>query len=500
MFLGIPYAAPPIHERRWKPPEPVAPWTGVRKADAFPAACPQPSVAIQDGANDNREFSTKLPYYKEFRTGEDCLYLNVWTTNLAGQKKLPVMVWIHGDGGVAGTGQSPPLGPALARKGVVLATIDFRIGALGQLAHPALSAESSRGVSGNYGTLDQIAALQWIQRNIGRFGGDPGNVTIFGHSDGGTKVCVLLASPLGRGLFHRAILESEVCSEVVIPELKRAVRYEFSKKASSAEEIGLQLARNLKIADSADALKQLRAKTAQEIIEAGKNLDIAATDPTVEGWVLTEQPAVTFRTGRQTHVPVLTGSTDDETAFLYNPASDPSTLVAYKKWLGFFGGFAGQMFNTYPAHSDSDVRAAFIALNNDATSQGAYYFARHTIKAGSKAYLYYFTYPGRGKTAGLGAIHGSELKFLSGIFRDWWGPPTAEDQRLIGILGGYWTHFAANGDPNGPGLPAWPEFDTAERCLDIGREIKTRDVPHREKFGVFEAGLRARLDALQSAR
>jgi para-nitrobenzyl esterase len=500
MFLGIPYAAPPTGDRRWKPPQPMASWAGDRKADAFRPACPQPPNATQEATDDAGEFSKTFSYYKQFQTDEDCLYINLWTTNLAGPAKSPVMVWIHGGAGVAGTGQTPPFGPALARKGVVLVTIDFRIGVLGNLAHPALTSESPHHVSGNYGALDQIAALQWIQRNISHFGGDPGNVTLFGHSNGGTQVCVLMASPLARGLFHRAILESEVCSSVLLPELKRSIRFEGSEEAGTAEDAGLRLTRDLKLSGRANVLRQLRAKTAGEIIQASHSLNIY-TNPTVDGWVLSEQPAVIFRNGRQAKMPVLVGSTNDEMALNYNPETDPSTVTAYKTWLNHYLGDAGEFFRLSSASKDADVRAAFTALGTDSIGQGAYFFARSMASLGAKTYMYYFTYPGRGKTAGLGAIHGSELKFISGIFRGWWGQPSDEDKKMVEILSGYWTRFAATGNPNGPGLPPWPAFDTdAERCLEIGREIKARDVPHRDRYEVFESGLKARLSAIQPTR
>src|SRR5258708_1515933 len=296
-FLGIPYAAPPIGERGWKPPALVENWNGLRKADAFAPACPQPADSMRGQAAESKELSQSLPYYKEFRTDENCLYLNVWTTNLAGKQKLPVMVWIHGGGGFSGNSWIA-LGPALAPRGVVVVSLGFRLGALGHLAHPLLTAESPHHVSGNYGTLDQVAALQWIQHNIAAFGGDPGNVTIFGGSDGAHKVCLLMASPLARELFHHAILESGGCSNIFIPELKRSIRYEGNEKGGTSEDTGLTLARNLKVTAGPNTLEELRTKTAEEIVQASSDLDFFST-PTVDGWVLPEQPAITFREGRR---------------------------------------------------------------------------------------------------------------------------------------------------------------------------------------------------------
>ncbi len=500
MFLGIPYAAPPIGNRRWKPPEPVETWKAVFSAKAFAPACPQPPDAVRETTEQIKEFSETLPYYKNFRTDEDCLYLNVWTTNLTAKHKLPVMVCIHGGGGISGNSWSPPFGPRLARKGVVLVSIEFRIGALGHLAHPALTAESPRHASGNYGTLDQIEALRWVQRNIASFGGDPGNVTIFGQSDGGKKVCVLMASQLSRGLFHGAILESGTCTDIVFPELKESIRYEGNFEGGTAEDAGLQLARDLKIADGPNALPELRRKTVNEIVQASGELDIY-TNSTVDGWVLPEQPAFTFAAAREAHVPVMVGSTDDEMATLYDPKTDPATLVAYKKALNLprYGARGEELFRLYPAATDSEVTAAFMALGTDDIGHGAYFLARDTARSGQNTYFYYFTYPGTGKMAGRGAVHGAELKFISGVFRkSFWGAPSDEDMKVAEIVTEYWTRFAATGDPNGPGLPKWPTYDTkSDLCLEIGRVVRAIPVPHADRYKVFEGALQPRLAELR---
>jgi para-nitrobenzyl esterase len=495
MFLGIPYAAPPTGDRRWKPPDPVASWKGIRKADAFAPACPQPANFVTDQANEAKELSKSLRYYNEFRTNEDCLYLNVWTTNLAANQKLPVMVWIHGGGGFSGNSWTA-LGPALAPKGVIVVSLGFRIGALGHLAHPALTAESEHHTSGNYSTLDQIAALHWVQRNIGAFGGDPGRVTIFGGSDGAQKVCVLMASPLAHGLFHRAILESGVCSNIFIPELRRSIRYEGNEKGGTAEETGLTLARNLNISAGPNALAILRGRSAEEIVQASSDLDLFST-PTVDGWVLPEQPAITFREGRQASVPVLLGSTNDEMATLYNPPDDPTTVASYKTWLSGtrFSSNADGIFQLYPASTDTEVPAAFMALETDDFAAGAYSLAQATAHIVQKAYLYYFTYPSKGKMAGRGATHCAEIRFLVGNFRrNSWGERDNEDLKLTEIVSTYWTHFAATGDPNGPGVPKWSAYETnTDLCLEIGHVVESRPVPHTDKYQVIEKSLRERL-------
>jgi para-nitrobenzyl esterase len=498
MFLGIPFAMPPTGERRWKPPQPVEKWPGVRKAKFFGPGCPQSNDDVDFFKGLAKEIAETEPYYA-FRINEDCLSLNVWSANLGGARKLPVMVWIHFGGNTSGNGAFPPFGPSLSSKGVVYVSINYRLGALGFLAHPALTAESPHHSSGNYAILDQIAALQWVQRNIAKFGGDPGNVTIFGESAGGVMVCYLMASPLARGLFHRAIMESCTCRDYISPELKRSIRYFGGSGA--AEEIGLRLARDLGIPDGPDALAKLRQKNPEDILRATQEdnaLNFYAGG-TIDGWVLREQPAITFSEGRQARVPVIVGSNADEGS---QAVLEPSTVANYRAWLeDHFLEYADEVFAIYPASSDAGVRAAFIALSNDyVRGQTVHALARDTASVGQRAYLYYFSYPGKGATAGLGSFHTLELAFVGGGYfrKARWGEPTAEDWKLAGIMSGYWTQFAATGNPNRPGLPKWPIYDLeTDLCLELGREIRVRPTPHRERFGVFERSLKSRLTPMR---
>jgi para-nitrobenzyl esterase len=448
-FLGIPFAAPPVGPRRWKPPQPVEAWSGVRKAKELGAACPQSKDDVAYFESVTKEVKETEPYYS-FRTDEDCLSLNVYTTNVSRKELLPVMVWLHFGGNTAGWG-----------------------------AYPA------------YALLDQIAALKWIQRNIRKFGGNSANVTIFGESAGGVMVCYLMASPLARGLFHRAIMQSCTCQGYGSPELKRSTVY-FGGEGTS-EEIGIRHARALGISPSPDELGRLRAMTATEILAAldkDKTLNFFAGG-TVDGWVLKEQPALTFSAGRQARVPVIVGSTADEGA---RAALDPSTVANYRAWLReWFGEFADEVFAIYPARTDSDVGSAFMALNNDfQRGQTTRSLARDVTASGQRAYLYYFTYTGP-----LGhAFHSIDTAFVGGghFPKSRWGAPDADDWNLAGIMSGYWTQFAATGDPNRTGLPKWPAYDiTSDHCLDIGRKILMRPTPNAKRFAVFDRWLQARL-------
>ncbi len=496
MFLGIPYAAAPTGLLRWRPPQPVARWNGVRKANSLGPACPQPANRVAHYDALTKQYGQTFSYLKGFHTAEDCLDLNIWTANLAGTNKLPVMFWLHGGGNVEGSGALPPLGPTLARRGVVLVSINYRLGALGFLAHPALTAESPQHSSGNYGILDQIAALEWVRRNIAQFGGDPNNITLYGQSAGSGFACFLMASPLARGLFHRVISESGECRDYISPELQTSRRYESG--TGSAEDVGHRLARALDVVDGPEVLRKLRAKTSDEILGANKdpsiNFDAAET---VDGWVLREQPAITFSEGRQAPVPVLLGSNANEYTVLFDESSDPTTLTRYQESVEQqFWDDPAAILRLYPATTDFEARSSYIQMMTDYEfGNAAHMVARDMSRIGQNAFLYYFTYPARGQESALGAFEGLEVRFISGTFlTDSWGPLTEQDRRLVEIMSSYWIQFAKTGNPNNTNSPAWPPYDPkTDLVLELGLDVKLRPTPHADKFSAFERSLHARM-------
>ena len=488
-FLGIPYAAPPIGNRRWLPPQPASNWSGIRSAKQFAPTCPQlPSSWWPEMAGRER-----------LETSEDCLYLNVWTTNLPEAMKQPVMVWIHGGGNVEGSSQIPPLAPALARRGVVVVTVEYRLGVLGFLAHPALTAESRHHSSGNYGLLDQIAALEWVRHNIAAFGGDPNSVTIFGESSGAEDVCHLLVSPLSVGLFHKAILESSVCFDSVYSAL--TIPPDFYGNHRLGEALGIRLSSALGIANDTNALASLRALAPDKLLEAAHNLMSADFDVIVDGWVVQNQPAITFKMRRQALVPVLVGSNADETTVFGKPSplattdSRPKNVAQYRQWLANeFREFANDVWKVYPATSDAEVENVLVRMQTDyGYGFGSYALAKAMSDAGQPAYLYYFTYVGRDPFAVLGAFHSEEMMFIGDTYWKSW-VPNSDDEKLSKIMGEYWVQFAKSGNPNRRGLPEWPLYkEKSGRCMELGREVKSRSVPHKNGYAVFERILKSRL-------
>jgi para-nitrobenzyl esterase len=460
-FLGVPFAAAPIAERRWKPPQPVSPWTGTRNATQFGPACPQLPA----------NWLPSIPW------NEDCLYLNVWSPGVARTaRRLPVIVYFHGGSNTAGYSQMNPLGPALSRLGVVVVSANYRLGPLGFLAHPALTAESGHQSSGNYGLLDQLQALKWVHENIDRFGGDPGRVTALGQSAGAVDICLLMTSPMSVGLFQRAILESGDCQGVLNQELRAGQH--FNGVSVSAENAGAQLASALGVDDGPEALQRLRGISADEMLNCWSHNRQIMFGAIVDGWIVPEQPAKTFAAGRELLIPVLAGSNADEATVFGH--GGPSSLDEYRKYLSADAGkYADQEFQGYPAASDGEVHTRYLQLQSDAFSYGAYSLVRAITHAGQKGFLYLFSFSETGRRAALGAYHGEELNFLSNSFpADWQHSP--EDQRLGRAIRTYWVQFAKTGNPDAANVPDWPAYDEqSDQYLDLGRTIRLRPASQR---------------------
>lgn len=483
-FLGIPYAAQPIGDLRWKPPQPHPKWNGVKGASAYGPACPQaPSPWLPEMLGTSKMV-----------TDEACLYLNVWTPNLTPGAKLPVLLWIHGGGNVEGSGEWPPLGETLARQRIVVISINYRLGIFGYFASSELSAESPHHVSGNYGQLDQLAALHWMRRNIARFGGDPNQVTIAGASSGSLDVCNLMASPLSAGLFQRAILQSGVCVDSIFPSLHQA---EASDSA---------FAKQFGTSSAPASLAELRSLPAERLLAAAakdRDLDL---EPAIDGWFLREQPAAVFAHGTQAKVHVLVGSNDNEISIFASPlvggkSYRPHTVPEYRQWLSRkFGDLADQVFAAYPAHDDAEVLATFTTMYTDYDfGFGAQLLAQESARIGQPVFLYHLTYAGQGPFKSLGAFHSEESMFLS---RKYWTSwiSTPNDEPLSNTIIKYWTRFVKTGDPNGPGLPPWPIYEPDQNlCQILGETITSQPVPRSPKFEVFQKRLTARLATSHAA-
>jgi para-nitrobenzyl esterase len=456
-FKGLPYARPPVGDLRWRPPQSAPPWEGARDCTAFAPHCPQPRPIM--GKDEGSE-------------SEDCLYLNIWTPSLKEGEKLPVMVWIHGGGFTTGSGSAKYYdGAHLARKGVVMVTINYRLGPFGFFAHPALSKESDHGVSGNYGILDMIAALEWVKENISSFGGNPNCVTIFGESAGSAAVTCLMASPLAKGLFHRAIAESNFA--MGLPRLKEGTRGK-----ESAEKTGESIAAALGC--DKDVPASLRAMNSSRILQAsrpaqgifGRGVKFR---PVIDGWVFPEDPAKIFREGRQHPVPFMSGTNADEgTIFL--------SQIPIKHKAGYrlainslFKDNAKDLLSLYPVAKDSDIPAALNRMTTDTVFLTPVRFAvRAMEKTSSPGYFYHFTrVPRIAKTRGLGAFHALEISYVFGTMNEHWGFD-ATDRKLSEVMSSYWVNFAKNGNPNGKGLPEWPAYTKAhDMHLELGDEIRT---------------------------
>jgi para-nitrobenzyl esterase len=463
VFAGIPYAAPPVGELRWRPPQEVTPWTQGRDSTSFGPSCPQPRQKI-------------LAVDETAKYSEDCLYLNVWTTAREAGERLPVMVWIHGGAFNFGAGSQPEYnGANLARKGVVVVTINYRLGPLGFMVHPLLTKESPGGSSGNYGLLNQIAALKWVQRNIAAFGGDPGQVTIFGQSAGSRSVTLQMISPLSAGLFHRAIAVSGgpiIGSEYLSPQ--------FNGNIAQVSKMGEQLASRIGADKAEDVLAAMRSKSAQEIVAVADcktsvfDYEALFFAPVFDGWVLPRDPLKAYTSGQQHDVPIIVGSTRNE-GTLYLADETNLTVDKYRSFLKVrFGADSGKAFELFPGHTAKDVAPAIDnILTVAANAQPARLVAKSMEQKSSKGYLFHFTrLPDTAMARKLGVYHGVEIAYVFGNMRKSDGYDDT-DLRLSQEMMAYWVNFAKTGNPNGQGLKEWPAYESkSDLNLEFSDTIK----------------------------
>lgn len=470
IYRGLPYAAAPIGELRWRPPQPVPPWEGVRPCTEFGPACPQPPSSL--GRSPDRQ-------------SEDCLYLNVWAPARV-EQPAPVMVWIHGGGCATGSGALELYhGEQFARHGIVLVTINYRLGPLGWLAHPLLSAESERGVSGNYGMLDQIAALQWVQRNIAAFGGDPDCVTIFGESAGAASVCRLMISPLAQGLFHRAIAQSGGASGYNRPLRGSGGREE------TMEQVGERIARELGCDSAPDPIAALRATSPEKLIEVAQPAVGLFAKGTkfgwvVDGWAVPDDPQKLWEQGRQHDVPFMTGSNADE-ATVFMGRLGLRGLGGYLAFTRALGGrHAQELRRLFPASTDAEAVQAITRLVGVASFVApARSLVRGMELVDAPGYLYHFTrVPPGARFAGLGAFHGCEVPYVFGNL-----PPAMPkvDDDLSAVMIRTWAQFARTGDPNHDGLPLWPVYSSAaDEHMQFGEVVDVRSGLWREACDLLD--------------
>ena len=493
IFLGLPFAKPPVGDLRWKAPQPPAAWSGVRAATSFGPRCMQDTQTT--------DVVSRAP-----RISEDCLYLNVWTPSDTG-KKLPVLVYIYGGGFQFGDGsESRYDGEAVAQKGVVVVTCNYRLGVFGYLALPELTKESPHHASGDYGLLDQVAALQWVRRNIGAFGGDPQRVTIAGESAGSMSVSAQMASPLAKGLFSGAIGESgsAIVGTFSLPSL------------AEAEHTGLEFTR----AAGAQSLAALRAMSASQV----RQISVRAVDaspsgrpaglrfmPVVDGYVFPKPPLEIYAAGEQNHVPLMAGSNSEEGGYNSVLGPDAPTLANYKKALqARFHEHADDALAVYRASGDDEpVKDAAQSLASDlfigystwkwitlSTKTGGqptyYYFYTHprpAVRPESEAkFKGWWTYIWEGKTypraAPRGAVHSAEIEYAMGTLNGnhvyaW----TPKDHEMSKTLQSYFVNFIKTGNPNGVGLPAWPTYDKGQRMiLDLVSHAEKDDATVRGEF------------------
>jgi para-nitrobenzyl esterase len=468
VFKGIPFATPPVGDLRWHAPKPAAKWDGVRAADKFSPVCIQTPYA-----------AGSVYAFPAQPLSEDCLYLNVWTGAKSAKERRPVMVWVYGGALTRGLGSLDLYnGEELAKKGVVLVTFNYRLGVFGFFAHPELTKESDRNASGDYGLLDQVAALEWVHKNIEAFGGDPKRVTIFGESAGSWSVNYLMASPLTRGLFQRVIGESGAV-------------FQTMRTLAEAEQAGVKFAQS----QGASSIRDLRAKPAADLLKVGG----AGAPTNVDGWFLPQDVYTTFAQGKQNDVPLLLGSNADEWKSLGPWPASGTAQTFIDQTQRRFGSAADSFLKVYPAGSDEQAKESYYASNRDMTfGWQQRTWARMQTKTGkSKVFLYYFSrvQPGP-ESSRYGAYHASEIVYAFHNLKVENRPWEDTDRKVSDAMSSYWVNFATTGDPNGKGLPKWPAYqEKSDMAMGLGDKIEAIPTPHKAQLDFLDtyfASLRAK--------
>ncbi len=482
IFRGIPYAAPPVGEFRWRPPQPAASWEGVRDVTQFGPSCAQAGFGRDQGTIAEG-------------SSEDCLFLNVWRPAGAKQEaKLPVMLWIHGGAFVGGSGNTS--GNGFATKGVILVSINYRLGRLGHFAFPALTAEHPEESKGSYAFMDQIAALKWVNQNIAAFGGDPKNVTIFGFSAGGVSIHSLMTIPSARGLFHKAIGHSSGGRDGVLTG--RPINKENASQyyPVSAETVGINFARKHGIEGTdAAALAKLRALKVEEIVDGGQENDGQGgpriySGPILDGKFVVETAESAYKAGRHVRVPLMIGNNSAE---IGGPFVNSSR--SKEELFSLFGQLANEAKFAYDPDGKKEFDEIVTMFNTDKVwAEPARFAARSVVAQGDPAYIFLFSYlPSAMKDRmSFGPGHGTDISFVFDNLRVQEGSAAApEDKEVARIMNGYWVNFAKTGNPNGSGLPKWPAYNPkTNQILDVQRDGKPVAKPDPTK---------ARLDVIEKA-